>query len=358
MSYFLRSGDTFRVSTEAAMDIHKKLPGGTYVIKQDMYGNLFLQMIEPLTVPSKIYGDTVKTASRMINTFMDRSTSTGILLNGEKGSGKTLLAKVLSAKCLEQDIPTIVINTPFTGDSFNQLIQAIEQPCVVMFDEFEKVYDRENQEGILTLLDGVFPSKKMFIFTCNDKYRIDDHMRNRPGRIFYMLDFSGLEEKFIIEYCMDRLKNKSVIKDICNMALMFSEFNFDMLQALVEELNRYNETPQEAMRMLNAKPEYSQVKEYNLVLKINGEKTKIDRDTWEGNPINLDKMHLNYEYIIKEKDGETYTDWSILEFSATNLVKFNKETNSFTYVKKDDKNVYELELSRVPYRTFDYSLAF
>ena len=49
-----------------------------------------------------------------------------------------------------QDVPTIVINAPWKGDKFNTFIQAIEQPCAILFDEFEKVYDRDDQEKILT----------------------------------------------------------------------------------------------------------------------------------------------------------------------------------------------------------------
>ena len=35
------------------------------------------------------------------------------------------------------------------------------------------VVSLSGQTHVLTLLDGVFPSRKLFVLTCNDKYRID-----------------------------------------------------------------------------------------------------------------------------------------------------------------------------------------
>ena len=169
MTYYIRNGNTYRVTDENAVDIASHLPGGNYTIKQDQFGNLFLEMIEKFTPLKKYYGDAIRNGDRIMRTFADRSNATGVMLTGEKGSGKTLLAKHLSILGYEQDIPTIVINSPWTGDSFNKLIQDIEQPLIVLFDEFEKVYDREQQEKMLTLLDGVYPSKTLFILTCNDK---------------------------------------------------------------------------------------------------------------------------------------------------------------------------------------------
>ena len=233
MAYFLKNGNTFRVSSKEAMDLHEKLPAGNYTIAQDMMGNFYLEQIDDFEIPSKMYGNTLRHTGRIINTFWERPQQTGVLLNGEKGSGKTLLAKNISVELAKQDVPTIVINRDWKGDAFFKLLQDIDQPCVVLFDEFEKVYGREDQEQILTLLDGVFGSKKLYILTCNDKYRIDSHMRNRPGRIFYLLDFKGLDTAFIREYCEDRLNNKQHIDQICGLTSIFGQFNFDMLKALV-----------------------------------------------------------------------------------------------------------------------------
>ena len=137
MSYFIRNGNTFKVADNESLDIQERLPVGNYTIKQDQFGNMFLEMIDSFEAPKRLYGDTTKNAGRILNTFLDRTVSTGVLLTGEKGSGKTLLAKTLSIEAAKQDIPTVIINSDWHGDQFNKLIQNIDQPCVVLFDEFE-----------------------------------------------------------------------------------------------------------------------------------------------------------------------------------------------------------------------------
>ena len=44
MSLFLRSGNTFKVTSKEAMDLAEVLPAGNYVIKQDPFKNLNLAM--------------------------------------------------------------------------------------------------------------------------------------------------------------------------------------------------------------------------------------------------------------------------------------------------------------------------
>jgi hypothetical protein len=368
MTYFLRNGNTYRASDELSLDLHKVLPVGNYIIQQDQFGNLFFQSIDSFEIKGKIYGDTLKNTDRILQTFMSRDPSTGVMLNGEKGSGKTLLAKNLSVEAAKLGIPTIVINAPWTGDKFNALIQAIDQPCVILFDEFEKVYDKDDQEEILTLLDGVFPSKKLFILTCNDKYRIDSHMRNRPGRIFYMLDFKGLEATFIREYCNDNLNSKEHIDKVVNIASLFGEFNFDMLKALCEEMNRYGETPQDAIRMLNAKPEFDSGARYSVLLVHNGIEIpaeKISNDEWRGNPLGKEGINISYRALtVKKKrklavndsltatvsDNDDDERWFEIDVEASHLLSLDAAKGEFVFTTKYG----QVTLTRIKEKAYNY----
>lgn len=333
MTYFLRSGTHFNVSTKAALDLHEELPVGTYTVKYDeMRGVFYLEQIEGFSISGKSYGDTGRNSQRILNTFHDREGSTGVMLTGEKGSGKTRLAKVLSVEGQKLGIPTIVINNDWAGEGFNVFMQMIEQPTIVIFDEFEKVYDREQQEKMLTLLDGVYPSKKLYVITCNDKWRVNEHMRNRPGRIYYRFDYTGLDQEFITEYCEDNLLNKDHIDALCRIAVIFAEFNFDMLKAMVEEMNRYNESPQEVMRVLNAKPEFSDSKLYRVALSVKDvpiADDKLHENEWRGNPLNGD-IRLHYTKPGKDDDDED-SGWTIATFHVSDLSKVDAETGKFHF---------------------------
>lgn len=305
MTYFVRSGNAFSVTDRDAINIQEKLPAGNYIVKEHpMTEELYLEKVDNFTTVSKLYGKIDNYAERILVTFDSRPGSTGVMLSGEKGSGKSLLAREICIRAAEEGIPTIVINTPFFGDKFNNFIQVIEQDTVILFDEFEKVYhDTNKQEALLTLLDGAFPTRKLFIMTCNDKYRVDHHMRNRPGRLFYMIDFTGLEKDFIIEYCEDVLVNKEHIPTIVNLSTLFSSFNFDMLKALVEEMNRYEETPQEALAILNAKPEYDKNLPITFEVSIIApDGTALSRDLYptaefKGNPLSMGPFYVYFSSV-------------------------------------------------------------
>jgi len=349
MTKFVRDNENFYVSSQSPENLLDRLPAGNYTIgKNPMTGQLFLQRVDSFKQPGKLYGNVMARAQRIMNTFDDRPGTTGVLLNGEKGSGKTQLARVISLEAEKIGMPTIIINGPWTGDAFNALLQSIDQPCVVFLDEFEKVYDNDDQEAVLTLLDGTFTSKKLFLFTVN----------NRPGRIFYMLDFYGLSTDFIVEYCNDTLNNKDHITAITRVAMLFEQFNFDMLKALVEELNRYGEDPYTALEMLNAKPTNRDGGTYDIKLKHEGKDIEsFYPDHWDSSPLTHRQPTFSLTHYISNPDPDVDDEEKHAEFKLTDLKKIDADAGTYEFVnERGDVAVFtRRKVKEFSYRDLDYA---
>jgi hypothetical protein len=180
-------------------------------------------------------------------------------------------------------------------------------------------------------------------------------MRNRPGRIFYMIDFKGLDAQFIQEYCEDNLDNKTYIDQIVKLATLFTEFNFDMLKAMVEDMNRYDETPQQVMQLLNAKPEYDNRESSKFKVELTDEKGNIVDEknlytkTWNRNPLSCNTITIELQEsrtTLDDEDGEyEYV------FNQSDLYNVNGQTGTFEYRSKDGS---KLKLTREKTHVFNY----
>lgn len=331
-----------KVFTHKAQDlvVVEHLPLGTYVVKYDERScQFYLEQAEHMQVPPKIYGNTTKNADRIVNTFFDRPEQTGVHLEGEKGSGKTLLTKVLSKKLREENqISTILVNTAFAGESFNTFINSITDPCMIVFDEFEKVYDRERQEATLTLFDGTRNTKKLFVITTNTWSRICDQIYNRPGRFYYRLRYEGLEEAFIKEYAEDMFGvGDPRVTDIVNTSKMFGQdMNFDMLKALIEEMLRYDEPASEAIKMLNIKITGQSTNDVIILSFLDPERKAVE-PIWKI----LKRVSLSNGFYVRYKEVDEDGDESE-----------DSEHFDDTHIKNIEEGIYTLV------NDYDYELKF
>ena len=305
---FRREHTDFYPTDTENIHLSDHLPVGTYTAEFNPKAGFYYQAVDNLKLPPKLYGDTTDRTERIISTFLARDRSTGVLLYGEKGSGKSLLASNISTRLrADHDMSTVLVNTPFHGDSFNQFVQSASKPQCWIFDEFEKTYNSEAQQGLLTLLDGMFPSHHLFILTINNKWRVDKCLTNRPGRIFYALEYGGLSVEFIKEYTLDTLRRQEHTDSVLRVASFFKHFNFDMLKALIEEMNRYEEDAYTAVQMLNIKLEYSENASYKYHLDVPGHQCRDSRvsrtATYDGNPFNTDSINITLytRYLSKDE---------------------------------------------------------
>lgn len=355
MSVYKHAGNLWLPTDPVNVEYHPKLPPGNYAVcfNPDL-GGFYLEQSAPFTYPSKLYGEAMSMAERIYRTYLHRlkeqKLSTGVLLSGEKGSGKTLISKLIAQMAITQGLPVILIGAGFEGAVFNKFIQDINQPAVVFFDEFEKMYknsyfDQEGsavsgggQDALLSLFDGSQSTDKLFLLTANDKFGINRNMINRPGRIYYFLEFKGLSSLFIREYCDENLANKSHVESVCLAASLFPKFNFDMLSAMVEEMNRYKETASQVMKFINTQPnEYDSTDIYSIDLVVGGESIAtsliFSGGTMRCNPVAEAKFAISYH--TTDAEGKILTRENKCEvFFITELQNVKVEERIYTLVNK------------------------
>ena len=352
MKEVIQKQTRFEVQNKSLI-LHEKLPVGVYNLNFDDDSRcFFLEKLLDFVLPDKIYGKSSGYARRVVHTFLDRPLSTGVLLSGIKGSGKSLLAKQISVLAKESNIPTIVINRNWKGDSFNAFIQSIESEAVIIFDEFEKTYQgHDDQNKILTLLDGVYPTKKLFLITSNETRNVSDYLINRPGRIYYSFEFKELEKEAIIEYCNDNLNNKSHIDDIIKYTTVYSFFNFDMLHAVVEEMNRYKESMFKVLEVLNIEPEMGQNDSYTVTLEMNDKEFLIENNCLDFEPkvfqfeVWLDSLPDDDEES-RDIFNKISEDNSYMVFLSNMVREVNFNTNEFIYELKKASHTARLRVKR------------
>lgn len=337
MTHFIKRGSEFDVTDSANMDVRDHLPAKTFIVRSAPMRGYYLEQMEDMTIPARLYGDTAHHVGRIIQSFNSRPANTGVLLSGEKGSGKSMTMRALSLAVAGLDMPTIVINDEHCGDAFNKFMQSITQPCLIAFDEFEKTYGEDAQNQVLTLLDGMFTSRKLFVFTVNNTYKVNKHFLNRPGRMFYNIRFKGVPIEAVRQYCAENLLECATkIQDVERVVRTVDAFNFDMLKALVEEMNRFDETATEAVQLMNILPEAVADVTYKLEVTKDG-KTLRFYSYGGQNPIaqvrtqiNIDMPHgdprPDYELVVQPSDLKHMDE-------ITGALHFEKDGHELVFTK-------------------------
>lgn len=235
--------------------VFEKLAPGIYELSYNpLTSEVSFTEKAPYELPGKIYGNAISRADRILTThedFTDRNT--GVLLIGDAGSGKSLLAKVLANRFVTEVADGVVITfaQPYKGSLLERMLSDIKQPCLVLIDEFEKFYDRDDQKALLTVMDGGSVVDKLFVLTANDEGQVNRHIMNRPGRAHYCYRYHGLDEAFVRDYAAENIADKTQIEELVLLSYRVPGFSFDILKALISEANRFKETVMEAATHLN-----------------------------------------------------------------------------------------------------------
>jgi len=182
----------------------------------------------------------------------------GVLLVGEPGCGKTLLAKAIAG---EADVPFFSISGSdfvemFVGVGASRVRDLFKQakdnaPCIIFLDEIDAVgrkrgsgiagggHDEREQtlNAILVEMDGFSSSDQVIVIAATNRADVLDHALTRPGRfdrqIYVPLpDIKGRMEILKVHAQKIKLSPKADLKRLAQVTPMFSGAD---LEAIINE---------------------------------------------------------------------------------------------------------------------------
>lgn len=227
---------------------HKKLHNWVFTLEQDGLGNKFLKKIgERFEFDYKIYGLEKKLISRIQKTFENSSGNLGVLLNGLKGTGKTVTSKMI---CNELGMPTIIVDSNYPDG--HVYLNDIPQDITIFIDEYEKIFEKDSD--MLTIMDGALNSehRRVFLLTTNNLY-VNENLIQRPGRIRYLKTFRDLSSSVIREILEDILIHKEHIEATVAFIATLEVITVDVVKSICQEVNIHNEPPKDFADVFNVK---------------------------------------------------------------------------------------------------------
>ena len=314
-----------------SLKTYNELPAQVYRLRFNKFKGFYFESCSDFEIKEpKIYGELRSKVDKTFKGFEISNKNFGVILSGAKGIGKSLFAKLLSRKAVENDLPVIIIDEAYRG--IPDVIEDIDQECVVLFDEFDKVFPRNLkdddggnvQDMLLSMFDGMSNGKKLSIITCNELNKLSDYLINRPGRFHYHFRFGYPSIDEVELYMKDKLKPEfyDEIDKIKNFATRI-DLNYDCLSAIAFEINT-GISFGEAIKDLN-------------ILNFGEETYNIIMLTKDGNVFNRDHVQLD---MFKDKNHSIY----LFDSNNRDIINIAFKPSDFVVDPNTSSNVLAGEL--------------
>lgn len=207
---FVKSGS--RILPKPNGTDYNLINGKAYDLKWDDWSDVaYLAENGELNLPSKIYelNEDKIFKKRVLNSFNNHENSIGIMLAGTKGTGKTMLAKVIAK---ESNLPIIIVDSQFPTNRLIGFFKQFSTPVCVIFDEIEKNF---NTGRMLDFLDGVEKTtKKLVLMTCNELDKVSEYLQDRCSRIRYVRKYGINDNLAFLPMLIENkeIKNAEIVR--------------------------------------------------------------------------------------------------------------------------------------------------
>lgn len=246
MAEFIKVGNEITVKPKLEGLAYELIKGKVYDLKYNrMEGKSYLVENGDLNMPKKLYklDEDNNFINRVLTYFNSESSNqtTGVLLAGTKGTGKTMLSKRIA---LESNLPIIVVATDYPADKLSAFFKNFTTPVVIMFDEIEKNDYWWETKDLLGFLDGVeSTAKKLVLMTCNRAEKIDENFFDRCSRVRYFKQYEANSNYVFVRY-MAEDKGVKNIDEVVNFINKYMKVkSFDNISAFLDEVVLFEDIP-------------------------------------------------------------------------------------------------------------------
>lgn len=213
---------------------YELINGGVYDLKWDRYeGRAIFTENGKLNLPDKVYElrEDITFKTRVLNNFNKNDKSVGIMLAGTKGTGKTMLAKVIAK---ESNLPIIIVDSQYPANRLVTFFKQFTTPVCIIFDEIEKNFDTSL---MLDFLDGVEKTtKKLVLMTCNNLNRVSEYLQDRCSRVRYIRKYTPTDNLAFLPMLIEdkQIKNAKEVEEF--IKTKFKLPSIDNINAFLNEI--------------------------------------------------------------------------------------------------------------------------
>lgn len=286
------------------------LENAIYNVGQDDFGRFFLtKNSDGFVFDYKIYGLETDLVNRIVKTYSaTKHGNLGVLLNGLKGTGKTVSSKIIASN-LNQ--PIILVDAHIKG--IHVFLNNISQNITIFIDEYEKVFGES--ASMLTIMDGALNSdfRRVFLLTTNNLY-VDKNLIQRPGRIRYLKKFEDLKPSVVEEIVNDVLEYTEFKNECIQFISNLETITVDIVKAIINEVNIHQEGPSAFESIFNVKKLKGK---YNISIKEDdGTLSDLAKSVNTYPRPTYSDGHIGYRFEIDGNTIGTITrviDWTTIE---------------------------------------------